>query len=153
MHEKLQVPAHITIRQFELIFCTPFKNPRPARWHAIFNFYHNITTFKRCLICDLLMQSATVVTPLSAHAWRPPGMWKVKLHFQCLKQLFWLRITDEGSLPEMRIWSILSIKSDFKWCIHLSRSLFPYFNYLVSVTAGGPEGTCNQVLRSTSVDS
>ena len=30
------------------------------------------------------------------------------------------------------------------------------FNYLVSVTAGGPvspEGTCNQVLRSTSVDS
>ena len=24
----------------------------------------------------------------------------------------------------MRIWSILLIKSDFKWCIHLSRSLF-----------------------------
>ena len=37
-----------------------------------------------------------------------------------------LRITDEGSVPEMRIWSILLIKSDFKWCIHLSRSLFSY---------------------------
>ena len=26
----------------------------------------------------------------------------------------------------MRIWSILLIKSDLKWCIHLSRSLFLY---------------------------
>ena len=49
----------------------------------------------------------------------------------------WLRITDEGSIPEMRIWSILLIKSDLKWCIHLSRSLYLYFNYLLSVTAGG----------------
>ena len=37
------------------------------------------------------------------------------------------------------IWSILLIISDLKWCIHLSRSLFLYFNNLVSVTAGGPE--------------
>ena len=42
----------------------------------------------------------------------------------------WLRITDEGSVPEMRIWSILLIKSDLKWCIHLSRSLFLYFSPL-----------------------
>ena len=47
-------------------------------------------------------------------------------------------ITDEGSVPEMRIWSILLIKSDLKWCIYLSRSRFLYFNYWVSVTAGGP---------------
>ena len=40
----------------------------------------------------------------------------------------WLRITDEGSVPEMRIWSILLIKSDLKWCILLRRSLFLYFN-------------------------
>ena len=40
----------------------------------------------------------------------------------------WPRITDEGSVSEMRIWSILLIKSDFKWCIHLSRSLFSYCN-------------------------
>ena len=28
-----------------------------------------------------------------------------------LDNFLWLRITDEGSLPEMRIWSILLIKS------------------------------------------
>ena len=38
----------------------------------------------------------------------------------------WLRITDEGPISEMRIWSILLIKSDLKWCIHLGRSLFLY---------------------------
>ena len=38
----------------------------------------------------------------------------------------WLRITDEGSVPEMRIWSILLLKSDLKWCIHLSISLYLY---------------------------
>ena len=32
--------------------------------------------------------------------------------------------------PIMRIWSILLIKSDLKWCIHLNRSLFLYFNLL-----------------------
>ena len=31
-----------------------------------------------------------------------------------------------GSVPEMRIWSILLIESDLKWNIHLSRSLFLY---------------------------
>ena len=54
-----------------------------------------------------------------------------------LKLLFWLRITDEGYVPEMRLSSILLVKLDLKWCIHLRRSLFLYFNYLVSVTAGG----------------
>ena len=33
-------------------------------------------------------------------------------------------LTDEGSVPKMRIWSILLIQSDLRWCIHLSRSLF-----------------------------
>ena len=37
-----------------------------------------------------------------------------------------LKVTDEGSLPVMRIWSILLIKSELKWCINLSRSLFLY---------------------------
>ena len=60
-----------------------------------------------------------------------------------------------GSVPEMHKWSTL-IRSDLKWCIHLSRNLFLYFNYSVSVTAGNqgvPEGIRSQVLRSTSVDS
>ena len=36
----------------------------------------------------------------------------------------WLRITDEDSVPEMSIWSISRIYSDWKWRIHLSKSLF-----------------------------
>ena len=59
--------------------------------------------------------------------------------FNLLKYFVWLRITDESSIPEMHIWSILLIKSDLKWCIDLSRSLFLCFNYLVRVTAGGLE--------------
>ena len=38
------------------------------------------------------------------------------------------QLTDEGSVPEMRIWSMFLIKSDLKWCIHLSRSLLLYCN-------------------------
>ena len=39
----------------------------------------------------------------------------------------WLRINEEGSVPGMRIWSILMIKSDLKWCIiFFSRNLFLY---------------------------
>ena len=44
--------------------------------------------------------------------------------FNFLNYFLWLRITDEGSVPGMRIWSISLIQSDLKWCIHLSRSLF-----------------------------
>ena len=42
-------------------------------------------------------------------------------------------ITDEGSIPEMRIWSILEIKSDLKWCILLSSRLYLYLLYLSKV--------------------
>ena len=38
-----------------------------------------------------------------------------------LTSLFELRIIDEVSVHGMRIWFILLIKSDLKWCIHLSR--------------------------------
>ena len=44
--------------------------------------------------------------------------------FNLLNYFVWLRITDEGSVHEMRTCSILLIKSDSKWCIHLTRSLF-----------------------------
>ena len=37
--------------------------------------------------------------------------------FQLLNYFVWLRITDEVSVPEMRIWSILLMKSDLKWYI------------------------------------
>ena len=65
------------------------------------------------------------------------------ISFQLLKLLLWLRTTNEGSVPEMRIWSILLIKSDLKWCIHLSRSLFLYsLQYLL----------CPRILRTTLVN-
>ena len=44
--------------------------------------------------------------------------------FNFFNYFVWLRITDEGSVPEMCIWSILLMKSDLKWCIHRSWSLF-----------------------------
>ena len=60
--------------------------------------------------------------------------------FNFLNYCVGLRITDEGSVTEMRIWSILLMKSDLKWCIHLDLFLyFNHFTHLVSVTAGGPE--------------
>ena len=43
----------------------------------------------------------------------------------------WLRITDTGSVPKMRIWSIVIIKSYLKLCLHLSRCLFSHFSYSV----------------------
>ena len=53
-------------------------------------------------------------------------------HFSSFLNYFvWLRITDEGSVPEMRTWSILLIKSYLKWCIHLSWSLFSYYHTFV----------------------
>ena len=61
---------------------------------------------------------------IKKHAWRMSRL---------LRRLFWIppccvfkTDIDDGSVPEMRIWSILLIKSDLKWCIHLSRSLFSY---------------------------
>ena len=36
---KLYVSAHIILQQFEFIFCSPWRNSRPARRHAIFIIY------------------------------------------------------------------------------------------------------------------
>ena len=74
-----------------------------------------------------------------------------------LNYFVWLRITDEGSVPEMRIWPILLMKSDLKWCIDLGLfyistiSLTWWVSLLVDQRV--PDGKCSQVLRSTSVDS
>ena len=79
------------------------------------------------------------------------------LLFNFRNYLVWPRFTDEGSVPEMRIWSILLIKSDLKWCKHLSRSLFLYISttWWVSLLVDQwvPKGTFSQVLRLTLVDS
>ena len=74
-----------------------------------------------------------------------------------------LRITDEGSLPEIRISSILLIKSDLKWCLHLSRSLslykILYISYMYKIfhlpsivhlltSLMSEKGTCRRILSS-----
>ena len=41
---------------------------------------------------------------------------------------FLRRVTDKNVIPEMRMWVILFIKSDLKWCMHLSRGFFLYWN-------------------------
>ena len=41
-----------------------------------------------------------------------------------LHVLSWLKITCEGYLPKMRIWSILLIKLDVKWCININICIF-----------------------------
>ena len=75
----------------------------------------------------------------SLHLFGNPSCTFLASLFKFLNYFVWVMITDEGSVSEMRIWSILIIKSDLKRCIHPSRILFLYFNYLLSVTAGGPE--------------
>ena len=64
------------------------------------------------------------------------------ISFQFLSYFVWLRITHEGSVPEMRIWSILLMKFDLKWW-----SLF-IFQPLHSVSVSAvdqrvPESTCS----------
>ena len=43
----------------------------------------------------------------------------INLTFKLLYKAY--RNTDKSSVPEKRIWSILGIKSESKWCINLSR--------------------------------
>ena len=57
------------------------------------------------------------------------------------KYYVWLSITDEGSVPEMRIWSILLIKYDLKWCIHLSRSVCSYIKQGLQIRSAPKQPT------------
>ena len=69
--------------------------------------------------------------------------------FNFLNYFVLLGITYEGSVSEMHIWFILIIESDGKWCINLYTSLFLYFNYLLSVTAAGPESPREHMIPSS----
>ena len=73
--------------------------------------------------------------------------------FNFLNYFVWLRITDEGSVPEMCICSMLFMKSYLKWCIQLDLFLyFNHFTHLVSVTAGGPESHWGHMQPSSTID-
>ena len=54
-------------------------------------------------------------------------IWRLfDITFELLNVFVMLRIADEGSVPEMRIWSKLIILSDIKWCMHLNRRRLLY---------------------------
>ena len=55
--------------------------------------------------------------------------------FNFLSYFVWLRITDEGSVHEMRIWSILLMKSDLNG-VYI---LISFYISTTSLTADGPE--------------
>ena len=46
----------------------------------------------------------------------------------------WQRVTEDGSVPEMRIWSILLIQSDLVWSMHLGKSIFLYLTNEITFT-------------------
>ena len=67
--------------------------------------------------------------------------------FNFWNHFLWFRITDEGSLPEMGTWSILLIKSDLKWRIQLSRSLFLYIHTWMN--GNGAQWICTSSAKLT----
>ena len=59
-----------------------------------------------------------------------------------LDDCFWLRITDEGSVTEIRILSVFLIKSDLKWCILVEVSIC-WMSLIVDQIVH--EGICSQL--------
>ena len=80
--------------------------------------------------------------------------------FNFLNYFLWLRITDEGSVPEMRmmvhIINVIRFKIVYtSWSLFIFQplhSLGEYFTHLVSVTAGGPESPWGHMQPSSTVD-
>ena len=72
--------------------------------------------------------------------------------FETFKLLCLAKITDEGSVPELRIWSIL-LEIRFKM-VYTSWSFlyFKHFTHLVSATARGPESPWGHMQPSSLVD-
>ena len=95
-------------------------------------FYLNVQGFHRTYATGAACQQRTLTPP---DTWSCPtlGLACVQMSRPISPELilspdFWI-----SNIP--RYFSFL--KSDLQWCIHLSKSLFSYFHYLVSVTAGG----------------
>ena len=104
------------------------------------------------LLYNILMFVPRTLRTVPSYSKRKGQLWKISA---LLAKINFLLITDEGSVPDMRIWTILLNQSDLKWCTHLSRSLFFIFSTAcwvsLQVDQWVPEGTCGKVLRSTSV--
>ena len=110
--------------------------------HALFQWFVRASKFSELkLIIDWNCNFVGYYTipfgfSLFQHFWS-------SITFYLVKYFVWLRITDEGSVPEMRIWSILLINSNLKWCKRLSRSLFLYWVKVWSVPC--PQGLTGRV--------
>ena len=115
---------------------TPTDRPKSVRNSCVIKVFGGVFMLSRCFL-DCSVGVGVFVTGLSQIS---SFFSFVTSLFNFLNYFVWLRITDEGSLTEIRIWSILLIKSNLKWCINLGLFLYSnYFTHLVSVTAGGPE--------------
>ena len=73
--------------------------------------------------------------------------------FSTFETTFWLRITCEGSVPEMRIPSMIHIVNFIRsYLVEVSVYISTTWWVSLLVDQWVPEGTWSQVLRSTSVD-
>ena len=86
-------------------------------WSIIFSYENQCTQSWRSFFLLTLWVYYTIPFGFSL-------FWHFRVNIFISNHFVWRRITDEGPLSEMRIWSILLIKSDLKWCIHLSRISF-----------------------------
>ena len=135
-----------------------------GRWRSLYLQPVTITFYKSYTVIEAYSSFSR-----SLYFTRHPTQINIKVHIlskrlqflfdTCGASLFnfwnyfvWLRITDGGSVPEMDMWSIFGIKSDWNWCIYLSTN--PYINdchcWWIS---GYPTARCSYIVRSMSVDS
>ena len=65
--------------------------------------------------------------------------------FQFFQYFVWRRITDEGSVPEMHLWSVLLIKSAFKM-LYMYMSFIEVYFCICRLTLVVCLSTCNRIL-------
>ena len=104
-------------------------------WNHSYKLFHNLKFFDEILYRWTLITPTKLFSEITCISYAPDWLhhpfWlqlvlaPFRHPFPILKLFLWLRITDEGSVPEMRISCILWMKSDLKLCIQL-RSLFLY---------------------------
>ena len=91
----------------------------------------------------ILSMALEITTRVTRHV-RPMSS-DIFLFSSFLNYFVWLGITDEGSVPDMRIWSILLIESDLKWCIHSVEVSFYISLYLTPYKCSGKSITYRNI--------
>ena len=103
-------------------------------WFVAFLEHENVPCLK---LIDIAVWSVPYTIPLASPC---SDTFRISL-FNFLNCFVCLRIIDDGSDPKISKWSILFNKCDLKWCIHLTRTFFLYFNFYLSTTVGGSESS------------